>query len=66
MFFKCIDDYGKSIVGGKPKIDKNAVYVVSGVSLDFPDHVIIRRLDGDKYEGHTSWVVPFTSLILFE
>ena len=66
MFYKCLDDYGKSIVGSKPKIDKNAVYVVSGISLDFPDHVIIRRFDGDKYEGHTSWIVPVTSLDLYE
>lgn len=47
-----------------PKIDSEAIYIVQEKSSYYAHCVIVKRLDGKKYFGNDTWIVPESALIL--
>lgn len=63
--YKVNCQYGYSITGEKPpKLDETAEYIIISESKYFEYCVIIKRVDGKKYLGNDTWIVPERNLEL--
>lgn len=59
VVYKANCRFGYSLMGeSPPELDMGALYVILAKSRYYKYCVVIKRVDGKKYLGNDTWIVP--------